>query len=115
MQEKPKRPLISLPLALFLVGIAFAEATRAMTIVQVPIYLRELGADIRQVGLFFTISLVYPFILRIIGGWLSDSIGRLRALWLGSLAGTFAYIPYAIAPSWQVDYWGLHYFRLRER
>ncbi|UCF59796.1 MAG: MFS transporter [Anaerolineaceae bacterium] len=102
MQETPKRPLISLPLALFLVGIAFAEATRAMTIVQVPIFLRELGADIRQVGLFFTISLIYPFILRIIGGWLSDSIGRLRALWLGSLAGTFAYVPYAIATSWQV-------------
>ncbi|HEY42777.1 MAG TPA: MFS transporter [Anaerolineae bacterium] len=102
MQETPKRPLLSLPLALFLAGIAFAEASRTMTMVQVPIFLRELGADIRQIGLFFTISLIFPFILRIIGGWLSDSIGRLRALWLGSLAGAFAYVPYAIAPSWQV-------------
>ncbi len=102
MQETPKRPLISLPLALFLAGIAFAELSRTMTMVQVPIFLREIGADIRQIGLFFTISLIFPFILRIIGGWLSDTIGRLRALWLGSLAGTFAYVPYAIAPSWQV-------------
>jgi len=101
MHETPKRPLISLPLALFLAGIAFAELSRTMTMVQVPIFLRELGADIRQIGLFFTISLIFPFILRIIGGWLSDTIGRLRALWLGSLAGTFAYVPYAIAPSWQ--------------
>jgi DHA1 family multidrug resistance protein-like MFS transporter len=101
MQETSKRPLISLPLALFLVGIAFAEASRTMTMVQVPIFLRELGADIRQLGLFFTISLIFQFIVRIIGGWLSDTIGRLRALWLGSLAGTLAYIPYAIAPSWQ--------------
>jgi len=73
-----------------------------MTMVQVPIFLRELGADIRQIGLFFTISLIFAFVVRIIGGWLSDTIGRLRALWLGSLAGTLAYIPYAIAPSWQV-------------
>jgi DHA1 family multidrug resistance protein-like MFS transporter len=102
MQETPKRPLISLPIALFLAGIAFAELSRTMTMVQVPIFLRELGADIRQIGLFFTISLIFPFILRIIGGWLSDSIGRLRALWLGSLAGALAYVPYAIAPSWQV-------------
>jgi DHA1 family multidrug resistance protein-like MFS transporter len=102
MQETPKRPLITLPLALFLAGIAFAEASRTMTMVQVPIFLRELGADIRQIGLFFTISLIFPFILRILGGWLSDTIGRLRALWLGSLAGVLAYIPYAIAPTWQV-------------
>jgi MFS family permease len=106
MQESPKRPLISFPLALFLVGIAFAEASRTMTMVQVPIYLRELGADIGELGLFFTISLVFSFILRIIGGWLSDTIGRLKALWLGSLVGTLAYIPYAIAPSWQVALMG---------
>jgi DHA1 family multidrug resistance protein-like MFS transporter len=102
MKETSKRPLISLPLALFLVGIAFAEASRTMTMVQVPIFLRELGADIRQIGLFFTISLIFAFVVRIIGGWLSDTIGRLRALWLGSLAGTLAYVPYAIAPSWQI-------------
>jgi MFS family permease len=85
----------------FLLGIAFAEASFTMTMVQVPIYLRELGADIRQVGLFFTIALIFPLILRVLGGWLSDSIGRLRAIWIGCIAGTAGYVPYALAPTWQ--------------
>lgn len=85
----------------FLLGIAFAEASYTMTMVQVPVFLRELGADIRQVGLFFTLALIFPLLLRIFGGWLSDSIGRLRAIWLGCLAGTIAYVPYALAPTWQ--------------
>lgn len=102
MQNTTKRPLISRTLVLFLVGIAFAEASRTMTMVQVPIFLRELGADIHQIGLFFTIALIFPLLLRILGGWLSDTIGRLRAIWLGSLAGALAYIPYALAPTWQL-------------
>jgi len=72
-----------------------------MTAVQVPVYLRELGANIGQIGLFFTISLVFPLLLRIFGGWLSDTIGRLRALFLGSAAGAITYAVYAFAPSWQ--------------
>lgn len=73
-----------------------------MTMVQIPIFLRELGANIRQIGIFFTVSLIFPLLLRILGGWLSDSIGHLRAIWIGSLAGFVAYIPYALAPTWQV-------------
>jgi predicted MFS family arabinose efflux permease len=85
----------------FLLGIAFAETSFTMTMVQVPIYLRELGADIRQVGFFITIALTSPLILRIFGGWLSDAIGRLRAIWIGCIAGTVGYVPYALAPTWQ--------------
>jgi DHA1 family multidrug resistance protein-like MFS transporter len=73
-----------------------------MTMVQVPIFLRELGADISQVGLFFTISMIFPLILRIIGGWLSDTIGRLRAILYGSLAGVAAYFFYTLASTWHV-------------
>jgi MFS family permease len=86
---------------IFLLGITFAEASFTMTMVQVPVFLRELGADIRQIGLFFTLALIFPLLLRIVGGWLSDSIGRLRAIWLGCIAGTVAYVPYALAPTWQ--------------
>lgn len=96
------KPLISRPLASMLLAMALVEATAAMTVVQIPIFLRELGADIRQIGLFFTLSLIFPFVLRVIGGWVSDSIGRVRAMWFGSLVGVFAYVPYALAPSWQV-------------
>lgn len=82
--------------------MTLAELSRTMTAVQVPVYLRELGADIGQIGLFFTISLVFPLLLRIFGGWLSDTIGRLRALVIGSAAGAITYAVYAYAPSWQI-------------
>jgi MFS family permease len=81
--------------------MTLAEISRTMTAVQVPVYLRELGANIGQIGLFFTISLIFPLLLRIFGGWLSDTIGRLRALFLGSAAGAITYAVYAFAPSWQ--------------
>jgi len=101
MEPKARTPLIPPRLALFLVAMALTEAARTMTSVQIPIYLRELGANIQQIGLFFTISLVFPLLLRILGGWLSDAIGRLRSLALGSLAGVLAYAAYALAPTWQ--------------
>jgi len=82
--------------------MTLAELARTMTSVQIPIHLRELGANIEQIGLFFTISLVFPLLLRIFGGWLSDTIGRLRALFIGSAAGAITYAIYAYAPTWQV-------------
>jgi MFS family permease len=75
--------------------------SRTMTMVQIPVFLRELGASIQQIGLFFTVSLIFPLLLRILGGWLSDIIGRLRALTIGSTAGMLAFFIYTIAPSWQ--------------
>lgn len=102
MKLTNKLPLFPQSLLPFLLGAAFVEASRTMTMVQVPIYLRELGADIGQIGLFFTISMAFPLILRIIGGWLSDTIGRLRAIWYGSLAGVAAYFFYTVASTWHV-------------
>jgi MFS family permease len=87
---------------MFLLGMALVEASRTLTMVQVPIYLREQGANIRQIGLFFTIALIFPLILRILGGWFSDLIGRLRALAIGSLAGSLAYLAYTLAPNWRI-------------
>jgi DHA1 family tetracycline resistance protein-like MFS transporter len=101
MTDTPKKPLIDRRLAIFLAATFFIEASRSMTMVQVPVYLRELGADIRQIGLFFTLSLIFPLLLRIFGGWISDTIGRLRAMLLGSLAGVATYIAYALSPSWE--------------
>ncbi len=80
--------------------MALTEATRAMTTVQVPVYLRWLGADVPQVGLFFTLSAIVPLALLVLGGWLSDSLGRLKAFVLGSAAGVLAYLTYAAAQNW---------------
>ncbi len=89
-------------MVLFLAAISLTEATAAMTSVQVPVYLRWLGAEVAQVGLFFTLSAIVPLVLLVFGGWLSDALGRLRAISLGSLAGVLGYAVFALAPSWQV-------------
>lgn len=102
MVKTSQQPLHPGNFLLLFIGIAFATASQTMTMVQIPIFLRELGADISQIGLFFTLSLIFPLLLRIFGGWISDRIGRLKAIYIGSIAGALAYIPYMLAPSWHV-------------
>lgn len=65
------------------------------------LYVQELGASVRQIGLFFTIASIAPLFLQILGGWLSDAAGRLQAIAIGSVAGAGAYLFYIFAPSWQ--------------
>jgi MFS family permease len=65
-----------------------------------PLYLQSLGAGVAQVGLFFTLGAVAPLAFQILGGWLSDSLGRLRAVALGSLAGSLGWVVLLIAPTW---------------
>jgi DHA1 family multidrug resistance protein-like MFS transporter len=90
-------------LIIFLCAMALTEISRTMTLVQIPIFIREqLGASIQQLGFFLSISLIFPFLLGIFGGWLSDSIGRLRTLTLGSFAGMISFLAYALAPTWQI-------------
>jgi MFS family permease len=100
-EKKPSNQIFSSRLIIFLIAMASAEMSRTMTMVQIPVFLRELGASIQQIGLFFTISLIFPLLLRIFGGWLSDTIGRLRALTIGSTTGMLAFFIYTIAPTWQ--------------
>lgn len=102
MGTDQRAPLLTGRLGLFLTAMFFVEASRTLTMVQVPVFLRELGADIRHIGLFFTLSMIFPLILRILGGWLSDTIGRLRALSIGGIAGVLGYIAYAVSPRWEV-------------
>ncbi len=100
--NKPLQPLLSRKMIIFLIGLTFAEATRAMTAVQIPVFLREIGASVSQVGLFFTLTMIVPLVLGIFGGWISDSIGRLQAILFGSLAGILGYLPFAYAQRWEV-------------
>jgi MFS family permease len=41
------------------------------------------------------------FFLQIVGGWVSDSIGRLRAIAIGSVGGIIGYTAILLAPTWQ--------------
>jgi DHA1 family multidrug resistance protein-like MFS transporter len=65
------------------------------------IYIRNLGASVPQIGMFFTLSSIIPLALQILGGWISDTLGRLRAIAIGSVVGIFTYVALILAPSWE--------------
>jgi MFS family permease len=94
-------PFVSKRLGVFLAAMTLAETARTMTAIQIPVFLLSLGADVGQIGLFFTLSGLMVLVLGIMGGWLSDSLGRLRALALGSGAGVLSYAAYALARTWE--------------
>ncbi len=99
--ETQKQPLLSGLLLLFLFAMILANIGGNMYGPLLPLYIKDLGASIVQVGLFFTLSQVIPLALQILGGWISDSIGRLRAIAFGSIAGVCAYLALILAPSWE--------------
>ena len=65
------------------------------------LYLKELGAGIAQIGIFYTLSQIIPLLLQILGGWISDSLGRLKAIAIGSVIGIFVYVPLLLANTWE--------------
>jgi MFS family permease len=81
--------------------MALTEAMRSMTSIQIPVYLRSLGADVAQVGFFFSVSAIAPVVLMVLGGWLSDTMGRLLSFYIGCVAGGLAFIIYAVSPTWE--------------
>jgi MFS family permease len=97
----PKQSLLSPILLLFLLAMILANIGSNMYAGLLPLYLQNLGANVTQVGLFFTISQIIPLLLQILGGWISDSLGRLRAVAIGSVAGIFTYVFLLSAPSWE--------------
>ncbi len=96
-----EEPLISDLLKLFMVAMVLANIAGNMYGSLLPLYLKSLNASVVQVGLFFTISRIIPLVLQILGGWISDSLGRLRSIAMGSVAGIFSYIGLIFAPAWQ--------------
>ena len=66
-----------------------------------PLYLTELGANIVQVGTVFTLTSVVILVLQVFGGWISDSIGRLRAIAIGSIGGVLGMVFLLVAPTWE--------------
>lgn len=100
MDSKP-RPLLTPTLLAFMGMMVLANVAGRMHQPLLPLYLQSLGAGVAQVGLFFTLSAIAPLALQILGGWLSDSVGRLQAIALGSLAGVVSYLVFLVAPSWQ--------------
>lgn len=100
MAEVKKQPLLSGLLILFLAAMVLANIGGNMYGGLLPLYLKDLGSSITQIGLFFTISQIVPLLLQILGGWVSDTLGRLRAIAIGSVFGVIGFAPLILADSW---------------
>ena len=96
-----EKPLITNTLKVFMVAMVLANIAGNMYGSLLPLYLKSLNASVMQVGLFFTLSRILPLVLQILGGWVSDSLGRLRSIAIGSVAGIFSYVGLILAPAWQ--------------
>lgn len=96
-----KSRLLNNWLILFLVAMVLANIGGNMYGPLMPLYLQDLKATVAQVGLFFTLSRIIPLALQIVGGYISDSLGRLRAIAIASIAGVFTYVALILAPTWQ--------------
>lgn len=101
MNTTKKEPLLNNVLKLFMTAMVLANIGGSMYGSLLPLYLKELNANVIQVGLFFTLSRIIPLILQILGGWISDSLGRLRSIAMGGVAGVISYIGLILAPTWQ--------------
>jgi MFS family permease len=99
MQAKKQR-LLSPTLLMFMGTMILANISAQMILPLESLYVQNLGANVEQVGLFFTIAAIAPLCLQVFGGWLSDSAGRLQAIAIGSVGGALSYLFYIFAQSW---------------
>lgn len=95
-----KQSLLTPLLLLFMLAMILANLGGNMYGPLESLYLKELGASIGQIGLFFTLASLAPLALQILGGWMSDSLGRLRAIAIGSVFGTVAQVILVLSTSW---------------
>jgi MFS family permease len=100
-ENKDKAPLITPILRWFLFTMVLANIAAQTFSLYIPLYLTELGASIGDVGFVFTIISTVILLLQIVGGWISDSIGRLKSIAIGSIGGILGYIAMLLAPTWQ--------------
>jgi MFS family permease len=66
-------------LLLFMGTMILANTASHMHQALMPLFLQELGANVGQVGLFFTLGAIAPLLFQIFGGWLSDA--KIRSLY----------------------------------
>ncbi len=100
MTTRPKF-ILNTNLRWFLLAMILANIAGQMGYSMLSLYLVDLGASVAQVGLVFTLASLVPMALQILGGWLSDTIGRLRIIALGSFISVFGWLVFIISPSWQ--------------
>lgn len=97
--SEPRRPIFSPVLIALLGGMLLANLGHNMYYPFLGLFLKSLGFPVQAIGLYFTAAAVFPLIFHILGGWISDRIGRVRSIAVGSLAGTLAWVGVVLAPS----------------
>lgn len=60
LQKKTKQRILSNTLIVFMVAMVFANVASEMYMTMLPLYMRYLGADVVQIGIFFTVSQIIP-------------------------------------------------------
>ncbi len=98
--SRPRTPLLSPVLITFMIAMILANLGGNMYGPLLSLYLESLGATVTQIGLFYTLSQIVPLVLQILGGWVSDSLGRLRAIAIGSVFGTIGALILVGSTSW---------------
>jgi MFS family permease len=89
-----------LDLALLTLAMIVANVAGNMTSNFQPLYLESLGANVKNVGVYFTVLTVTAIVFRVFGGWVSDNVGRLRSIAFGGLLALVAFAGNALAPAW---------------
>lgn len=92
---------MSREMKLLLFAMIIANIASNMYMPLLPLYLEELGADVQQVGFFFTLMTIFALTSRILGGWISDHLGRVQTIAAGGVLGFIAILAYTLAQSWQ--------------
>jgi MFS family permease len=100
-EKQNETPLLSPVLRWFMGAMVLANISSNMGLALIPLYLDKLGASITEIGFVFTILSVISLVLQVFGGWVSDSIGRLKAIAIGSLGGVLSVFLIVLAPSWE--------------
>ncbi|MBM3153554.1 MAG: MFS transporter, partial [Chloroflexi bacterium] len=99
--QNTSKSMLNVNLRWFLLAMILANIAGQMAYSMLSLYLVDLGASVGQVGLVFTVASLVPMLLQIAGGWISDTIGRLRAIAIGSSIAVFGYLLFFISPSWE--------------
>jgi MFS family permease len=96
-----RKTLLNANLRWFLLAMILANIAGQMGYSMLSLYLIDLGASVAQVGLVFTLASLVPTGLQILGGWFSDTIGRLRTIAIGSSVAVLGWLIFFVAPSWE--------------
>jgi DHA1 family multidrug resistance protein-like MFS transporter len=100
-EHNKKEALLTPVLRWFMFAMVLANISGNMSNMLIPLYLNEMGASIVEIGFVFTIISIVSLGLQVFGGWISDSIGRLKAIAIGSIGGVLGYFLLVLAPTWQ--------------